>query len=209
VIVIGVPTAGLVSIQWHNAMMALQTPAGQTLRHVYAHSHREIGDARNAIVAAALAEGATHILFIADDVLVPPTALAQLLAHKLPIVAGLYYAKTPHRQPMVIADVYAGRVADFTPGDLVPCAAHGMGCTLIARDVFEALPSPWFKTTMSQGMNQDGAPTVLHQTEDAYFLSAARALGFQPHVDTGVFCWHWSPVDQLAYPVDLWREAHA
>lgn len=143
VIVLGVPTFGMVSIHWHAAMLALQQPMNRAVRHSYVMG-REVGDARNEIVQYALGlrgpmgERASHVFFIDDDTLPPPGALVSLLAHRLPIVAGLYYAKTQAPQPLVLGDAYAGTLP-FTPGDLVPCGGHGMGCTLIDVAVFRAL----------------------------------------------------------------------
>jgi hypothetical protein len=209
-IVVGVPTFGAVSIQWHGHMMQLQTPLNRALRHLYVQG-KEVGDARNEIVEHALAlvgplgERVSHVLFIDDDVLLPPDAVARLLAHKLPIIAGLYYAKTIAPQPLVLADRFGGVRTDWTPGDLVECYAHGMGCTLIAREVFEAVERPWFQTTR-QHDERAGVPISYHQTEDVWFLERAKAAGYTPTVDTGLLCWHWSMAERVAYPIQAWQK---
>lgn len=210
IIFVGVPTFGAVSIQWHGHMMQLQTPLNRVVRHCYIQG-REVGDARNEIVRHALAlegplgERASHVLFIDDDVLVPPDAIARLLAHKRPIVSGLYYAKTVTPQPLMLRDAQGGIITDFEPGSVVDCWAHGMGCTLIARDVFEAVEAPWFKTTRQQQSEHDGVPVFFSQTEDVYFLQRAKALGYQPAVDTSLFCWHWQMSERQAYPLQQWK----
>lgn len=213
IILVGVPSFGLVSIQWHSHMMQIQTPLNRVLRHLYVQG-KEVGDARNEIVEHALAfqgplgERISHVLFIDDDVLVPSHAIAQLMSHQRPIVSGLYYAKTPTPQPLILSHKHAGVITEFHEGELVECDAHGMGCTLIAREVFEAIPAPWFQTTNQRGPDQDGAPVFIHQTEDVWFLDKARRAGFQPCVDTGLFCFHWSNAERLAYPLHKWK-AHA
>ena len=54
VILVGVPSFGMVSIQWHSHMMQLQQPLNCVLRHLYVQG-KEVGDARNEIVETALA----------------------------------------------------------------------------------------------------------------------------------------------------------
>lgn len=210
VIFLGVPSFGQVSIKWHAHMMQLHTPMNRVIRHLYVEG-KEVGAARNEIVSAALSfqgetgERCSHVLFVDDDVLVPPHAIAQLLSHQLPIVGGLYYAKTVTPQPLILKEAHGGIVTDFEPGELVPCDAHGMGCTLIAREVFEAVPAPWFQTTNDWGSRSDGTPVKHYQTEDVFFLQHAREAGYQPTVDTGLACWHWSAVDRTAYPLEAWK----
>lgn len=209
-ILLGVPTFGAVSIEWHGSMMQLQQPMNRSIRHVYIKG-KEVGDARNQIVRHALdyrgllGERFSHVFFVDDDVLMPPHALSQLLAHRKPIVAGLYYAKTTTPQPLILGDAFTGVNTDWTPGDVVPCEAHGMGCTLIAREVFEALgDGPWFQTTNERYINDQGVPVQWHQTEDVYFLKRAKAAGFPPLVDTGLFCFHYSMAERVGYPLDRW-----
>jgi len=211
IIAVGVPSFGAVSMAWHLAMLQLQTPLNRALRHI-AVQGKEVGDARNEIVRLALdyqgelGDRVSHVLFIDDDVLVPPDAPARLLSHKLPIVAGLYYARTVAPQPLVLKDRYQG-VADNLPSEgLYPCHGHGMGCTLIAREVFEALEPPWFKTTRDATSLSENAPTHWFQSEDMYFLERAREQGHQPTVDCGLFCWHYSLAEGVGYPIQKWKE---
>ena len=211
VILVGVPSFGMVSIQWHSHMMQLQQPLNCVLRHLYVQG-KEVGDARNEIVETALAyrgalgERVSHVCFIDDDVLVPSHALMQLLSHRRPIISGLYYAKTVTPQPLILSTKHAGVVTDFEDGAVIDCDAHGMGCTLIAREVFETVPSPWFVTTKMRGPDVAGTPSFVHQTEDVHFLDRARRAGFQPGVDTALKCLHWSSAERVAYPLQWWKD---
>jgi hypothetical protein len=212
IILVGVPSFGLVSIQWHSHMMQLQTPMNRSLRHMYVQG-KEVGDARNEIVQRALeyqgplGERASHVFFVDDDVLIPSHALMHLLSHNRPIVSGLYYAKTITPQPLILSHKFGGVVTDFADGALVDCDAHGMGCTLIAREVFEATEFPWFQTTKQRGPDIEGTPVYVHQTEDVWFLDKARRAGYQPCVDTSLFCPHWSNAERLWYPLDRFKAA--
>lgn len=143
-IVVGVPTFGQVSIQWHVGMLALRSPLNRVLNWYHVVG-REVGDARNEIVQHALAhvgacgERASHVFFVDDDTLAPPDALVTLLGRKLPIVSGLYFAKTQFPQPLMLKSRLGGVIETWAPGSLVPCYAHGMGCTLIDLQVFRDL----------------------------------------------------------------------
>lgn len=233
VIFLGVPTFGRVSIRWHAHMLQLQNPLNRSVYHAYGIGW-EVGQARNYLVQQALifqsshGHTASHVFFVDDDVMIPPYALANLLARQRPIVSGLYYAKTPAPQPLLLMEPYGGTAEDLIrtspPNSLIECYAHGMGCTLIELRVFremqaaglapdETLPNgqvlpQWFKTTRD-ALTQapvGGAPVVFNQTEDVHFLANAATLGFRAAVDTGVFGFHWEESKQTAFPAHLWDE---
>lgn len=227
VIVLGVPTFGMVSIWWAGRLYALRAPMNRIVRHVYCVG-LEVGLARNEIVARALAIEdqdsslrCSHIFFVDDDVLVHPDALLQLMSRQAPMVSGLYYAKSSVPQPLVLSGEYDGTPTTWTPGDLVPCWAHGMGLTLIEADVFRRLRDEsdlgvdergypnWFTTTRDSGLvRADGVTAVFNQTEDVALLRRAAAIGYQPLVDTSpqAFGFHWDQKQQTAFPVKQWRE---
>lgn len=226
VIYLGVPTFGMVSIQWHAHLMQLQSPLNRSVFHGYGMGF-EVGQARNYLVQQALdwRNEAGHtvesVLFIDDDVLVPPYALTALLAHQRPIVSGLYYAKTPAPQPLLLMEPQGGTPPVVPKNQVVECYAHGMGCTLIELRVFREmldaglvdyeemgghrLPQ-FFKTTRDEIQRSEGRPvTVYNETEDVYFLKRAAQLGYTAAVDTGVFCFHWDHKGRVAYPLTTWK----
>lgn len=228
VIYLGVPTFGRVSIRWHAHMLQLQGPLNRSIFHGYATGF-EVGQARNYLVTQALdwtndnRHTISHVFFVDDDVLVPPYALIKLLAHKRPIVSGLYFAKTEASQPLVLHDEFGGVRTDLPRDQVIDCHAHGMGCTLIELRVFRELLETgqlehkqtregkdlpqWFSTTRDKLTTTDqGAPVIFNETEDVSFLRAAKTLGYQPAVDTGVFCFHWDEKQQIGYPRHLWDE---
>jgi hypothetical protein len=226
VIYLAVPTFGQVSIEWHTHMMLLQNPLNKSVFHGCVRG-TEVGTARNILVDQALnyrhPGGLTvsHVLFVDDDCLVPPYALTRLLSHKRPIVSGLYFAKTDSPQPLMLRGEYGGLVESWTPGEMVECDGHGMGCTLIETRVFRDVAASglvgtelwhgreiaqFFKTTRDDFALEDGSPKLFNQTEDMYFLSRARSLGHQPSVDTGCFVWHWDESRKTAFPLKQWQE---
>lgn len=225
-IAMGIPTFGTVSIFWASrAFGMLRHPMNRVLRH-YLILGSEVGVARNEIVAKALAVEeqdpgvrCSHVFFLDDDVLVHPECLLKLLAHELPIVSGLYFAKSAVPQALVLME--EGVAKRWRPGDLVDCWAHGMGLTLIDATVFRRLRDEtdlgvdsqgnpaWYATTRDIALvTSDGKPLIGNQTEDVTFLRRAAALGYQPRVDTSpqAFGFHWAHAEQRAYPLKQWWE---
>ena len=227
VIVLGIPSFGMVHLFFAARVFNLRMPMHRIVRHVYVVG-KEVGDARNEIVAKALAMEeddpsvrCSHVFFLDDDVLCHPDALLKLLAHRRPLISGLYYSKSSVPTPLVLHGDYGGTATSWTPGEVVECVGHGMGLTLIEAEVFRRLRDEtdlgtdvhgypaWFATTRDEGLlTASGVPALFNQTEDMSFLSKARALGYQPAVDTSAqtFGWHLDTKTMTAYPAAQWHE---
>lgn len=227
VIVIGIPSFGMVHLLFVARYYNLRMPMNTIQKHVYVVG-KEVGDARNEIVAKALALEeqdpsirCEKIFFLDDDVLVHPDALLKLLQHHRPIVSGLYYTKTSVPTPLVLHGEFAGTATDWTPGDLVECWGHGMGICLIDAEVFRRVRDEldigvdphgfpaWFKTTRDAAIvKPNGGRAIANQTEDMRFLELARQLGYRTAVDTSpqAFGWHLDTKTGVAYPEKQWRE---
>lgn len=227
VIVIGVPTFGMVHVFFMQRYHDLRLPMNTIQKHIICIG-KEVGCARNEIVAQALAiedqdptVRCSKIFFIDDDVLLHPDCLLKLLAHQRPIVSGLYYAKVSVPMPLVLRDEFAGVSTSWTPGDLVECAGHGMGICLIDADVFtrmrdeldlgvDAFGYPaWFKTTRDASvLGPAGERAISNQTEDMRFLGLAKQLGYQTAVDTSpqTFGWHLDTRTMQGYPLKQFDE---
>lgn len=225
VIYLGVPTFGMVSIRWHAHLMQLQSPLNRSVFHGYGMGF-EVGQARNYLVQQALdwcndaGHTCSHVFFVDDDVLVPPYALTTLLAHNRPIVSGLYYAKSPAPQPLILMGPSQGTPTTVPENQVVECYAHGMGCTLIELRVFrelldaglvdyaqfgaQRLPQ-FFATTRDKLSTDNGKTVVYNETEDVHFLKLAAQLGYGAAVDTGVFAFHWDHKANVAYPLSTWQ----
>jgi hypothetical protein len=225
-IALGIPSFGTVDIFWAvRAFGQLRHPMNRDVRQ-YVILGDEVGLARNEIVAKALAvetvdptKRCSHVFFVDDDVYLHPEAMLKLLHDDLPIVSGLYFAKTAVPQALVLVE--DGVERKWNPGEIVDCWAHGMGMTMIVADVFRRLRDEtdlgtdergnpnWFQTTKdAQVLNADGVPAFVNQTEDVAFLRKAAALGYQPRVDTGpqTFGFHFSRTEQRGYPLKQWFE---
>lgn len=199
-IVFGVPTLGLVSIDWMTRLFHLRVPPNSTFVQDYVLGEDGIAEKRNRIVHGALERGASHVFFVDDDVLFHSDVLLTLLSRKRPIVSGLYYQKSPLDSPLLWSGPGEGTMT-WAPNQLVPCWAHGMGLTLIETAVFRALPAPWFRTLSRAVHGQD-------VSEDVFFLRRAAEAGYQPLVDTSeaAFAHHRDSATGTIYPAASWQE---
>ncbi|MBI2066900.1 MAG: hypothetical protein HYT77_02670 [Deltaproteobacteria bacterium] len=131
---------------------------------------------------------ATHLFFLDSDIVLPSDALMRLLAHKKPIISGLYRKRLPPFEPMAFTE---GR-GTFEPISLKKPTRRllsvdyvGGGCLLIERNVFKKLRPPWFVSTL-------GAKR--HLPEDFYFCEKARRVGLKVFVDPSVTPLHLEPM---------------
>lgn len=160
--------------------------------------------ARNQCVERFLRSSHSHLLFIDSDVIPPDNCLEMLLQADRPICCGVY--------PLMLAQArictsVAKRRADGTYDFLQQLEqepfevdAGGMGCCLIAREVFERLSYPWFHFAQGQGGQLTG--------EDVYFFEKAEGAGFKPWVVPSVQCGHMKTVDLLDVLHSYWHASH-
>lgn len=164
---------------------------------------RAIRSARDEAIKAAIKNQATHLLFLDDDILVPPNILRKLLEADKDIIGGLMHRDDG--MPIVFADVvsfYAGNNdelagpsennvigempwEDHPRSGVFQCAAVGAGCMLIKTEVLIKMrnPGPYYL------FNYDSSSRSM----DVLFCRAARAQGF------GVYCWPDVPCKQIKH----------
>jgi hypothetical protein len=170
-IAILVPHTGSVSTAWAVNFRSLQMPPGT--RYFFGRG-TPWDVARNNLVREALDIKADWVFFWDSDILLKPDAMLTLLAHRLPIVSGLYWAK---KQTGPTLAAWLKRGDGYAPiatwaGRMIRVDVVGMGCCLIHADVFRKVQEPWFKWTSV--------------SEDFYFCENAAKAGFSIHVDTQV-----------------------
>lgn len=128
---------------------------------------------------------ATHIFYMDDDQTFPRDALTRLLADDVPIVSGFYVKRFPPFWPVpmrrVTKEGYTS-ILEYCDG-LQEVDVVGGGCLLVKREVFEAIPYPWFDYLSPQ---HRGKPV----TEDVPFCEAVKKAGFPILVDFDVKCGH-------------------
>ncbi len=190
-VLVCVPTTG--DIRSETAEVALAICAnhtgGASFRTVRAHPTDRC---RNLCVQEFLQSPHSHLLFLDSDVIPPVDCLEVMLSVGRPVVCGIY--------PLVIENVLCTSVArklapntygflhDFPDGPFEIDAA-GMGCCLIAREVFQQINDPWFKFEVRPDGNMTG--------EDIYFFERCAEVGIRPIVVPQIMCEHHRAVNLL------------
>jgi hypothetical protein len=135
--------------------------------------------ARHDLVAMALDQNCTHILFLDSDMRFPKDTLSRLLAHGEPVV-GTNYARRRHPITPVAGDEQGAPiyVEDGAEG-LVSVAYTGLGVMLMDLDFFRRVPAPWFQIGYHP-------PTGGYVGEDVYLMSLVREHGLSVLVDNAL-----------------------
>lgn len=207
-VAVGVPHLGDLRGYFVDSLLSMRMPPGWNLIRV---QDKPVDTARNLIVKTFMANPEyTHLFWMDSDMKFHPHTLVRLLAHNLPIVSGLYLARTDTPLPHIYdfsheaegvrwynshcadyaewlkcnpqqADYPNAHCFDPDPAALIECDAVGFGCVLIERKVFEAIEYPYFESDPETG----GA-------EDFDFCEKAKAAGFQIFADMTVQADHES-----------------
>ncbi len=167
----------------YGSLWALDRPDETHFVHNFANSQAR---AQNEIAAKFLASDAEYLFLTNDDHNYPPDTLTRLLAHKLPIVSGLYLRRSLPFEPVMFAEqnergyVRAQFLKRGVTG-LIQVKACGGGCLLIHRSVLESTAAPWWElATIESDL----------VSEDVSFCQKVRAAGFDIHVDLNVKIGH-------------------
>lgn len=145
-----------------------------SFRHYQSSS---ISNGREYLASKALEEGATHILFIDEDIAFDMDTVHGMARRKLPFVCCNYKMRFEGMPFVGITTDLNSRIeTNAGSPELEECGACGFGMALIAREVFEQLPQPWFPIHWME-------ETKSYSTEDLPFFIAARQAGFDPVID--------------------------
>ncbi len=149
---------------------------------------------RNMACMRTLELGADYLFFLDSDVIAPRDTILRLIAHKKPVISGMYSRRSPPwAVPVMIRD---GKwVTDFEKGSVISVDLVGSGCLLIAREVLEQLPPSdpvrskhWFDWRVDMAGN---SPPGTALSEDFTFCKNVREkLGIPILVDTSIECQH-------------------
>lgn len=199
-VVIGIPSFGMVSTYFYQAMKAQQFPlVSSAVDHIVLN--KPIADARNEIVEFALQQGANYIFWLDDDVIPPPDAFLKLYNHQKDIVNGVYWSKSNPPMPLLFRNHLEGPYWDWHIGDFIEIDAAGNGLTLVKTDVYrkisEEIGGPWYSTEYASFKNATQSPA--NNTEDLYFYWKAKRAGFKIWADTSVQAFHYEKNSQVLY----------
>lgn len=149
---------------------------------------------REKLILQSLKWGATHILFLDDDMIFDPRILATLLGRRQSFV-GCNYLKRylPPQFTAVKPDQKNHIITREESTGLEEAHYTGFGCALIEAEVFEKTPQPWFLPLYHEHIKE-------YTTEDNPFCERIRAAGFKVYCDhdaskmishRGAFSYSW------------------
>ncbi len=159
---------------------------------------------RNKFAMQILDSEFTHVLMLDSDHIHPDDIVERLVRWPLQkpdiqVIGGLNFRRGEPFDPCVRLMDDDGEYytpADWQEGTIAPVAAIGTGSILIAREVFEAGPPPWFYYDYSLVAGQDKWPT-----DDMGFAAYCRQHGIQQWCDTSTVSPHISDsvIDEGVY----------
>jgi hypothetical protein len=138
---------------------------------IYRSWDLKIPECENVLVEKALRNGATHLLSIEEDTVIPPEGLSRLLMLDSDIACIDYGVGG-----------WSTITKDKTTKEILWCA---LGCTLIKRAVFDAVEKPWFRDDKKLLLNfwpeirWVAAGAQAYGGQDIYFCMKAREKGFK------------------------------
>lgn len=135
------------------------------------------------------------VLFVDSDQVPPIGAIPRLLRHGVGIVGGLIVERVAPFDVCAVKNwepFERFRVEDFPYSDQIlrPVLSVGTGFLLIRREVFDALPPPWFRC------GQVGRADLLN--EDMHFCMRAAEVGYPVFLDPTVRPGHEAKVTLYA-----------
>jgi hypothetical protein len=173
--------------------VAIHAAACGVLRTIRYRKWLYIDQARNDLVAEVLDRpGATHVLFLDDDMVWPANLLVKLLGHNVPVVGATYFTRTPPHD-VVCGDLDGTTARNWQrlPVGLEEVGWVGAGALLVEVAVLQRMREDWFHS------NQCG--------EDVQFCRRLRDMGIPVYVDGGTVCGH---VTDQVITEEHWKHFH-
>jgi GT2 family glycosyltransferase len=164
---IGTATSGLMEARTAfalaTAMMFVSVP-----KQLYLGIGCYIHVNRNMVVAQALENGCSHLLFVDSDIMFNHDAIARLCAANVDIVGARYNKRVLPTQPTVKEDIATLSEVFFVPS----------GFLLVNTDVYRKIGSPYFYIDERS------------DCDDLYFCNKARDAGYKIYCDPTIEIGH-------------------
>jgi glycosyltransferase involved in cell wall biosynthesis len=186
-ILCAVPTNKYIEPETFKSIYDLDVPDGYEVEFQYFYGY-QIDQIRNLI--AEWAKRYDYLFSVDSDIILPKDSLKKMIAADKDIVTGLYIQRIPDTHTLEVYMVPPNGGMTNIPRDLlmqhnglVEVAGCGFGCVLVKGEVFRKMEYPhfYYKSAL------DHKNTV---SEDVYFCSKARDLGFSIWADTTIVCDH-------------------
>jgi hypothetical protein len=150
---------------------------------------------REELVDNAIKYGATHILFLDDDIEFDPNVVDLLFSRNKEIVVTNYLVKNKTFDRFVAVDFDGKPISTLKESTgILPVMYSGFGVSLIQTKIFKDMPKPWFLPGWDNSQEH-------YIGEDVAFSINARKAGYQTFLDHdasklirghhGMFSWNW------------------
>jgi len=148
-ILIGIPTTGLVRVEWTQAKYSQIIPTNWSTVEAthqlstYVPLEYQLPDAENLMAKRVVEGNYEWFLSHEQDNILPPNTYLRLneymIEGKIPIISGLYYTKSQPAEPIVYRGRGNGSFQDFKIGDKIWADGIPMGLTIIHGSIIRAL----------------------------------------------------------------------
>ena len=146
---IGTPSRGTIRMEWHQARIGQIIPVNWSMVTImeslggYIPMGYLVADAQNLIIAKVMAADFEWLLLYEDDMLPPIDAFIKLNQYMIkgdvPIVSGLYCAKTKPEEWLVFRGRGTGSYMGWKPGDPIWVDGVPTGFLLVHMSIFKAM----------------------------------------------------------------------
>jgi len=199
-LLVAIPSRGMVSCEFVSSLLIQDNPLNMSLRYRF-ELGGEVGKSRNALVNYAKRIKAEYILFLDDDVILPPDCFNKLVywANKgNEVISGVYYSKQIPPQPLIFKGRGNGYMNNWKEGDIIEDAdGIGMGIALIKMRIFNEIPRPWFVSVIKE--KNKATDTFISVDESLYFCDKLKQAGKKILVDTSIQGIHFDSKNKIYY----------
>jgi FkbM family methyltransferase len=185
-ILLAIPTAKYIESETFKSIFDLDVPDDVELTFQYFYGYN-IDQIRNLIAHWAIHYD--YLFSVDSDIVLPKDCLTKMLQHDKDMVSGVYIQRKADQE---ILEIYRknehGGVSNvpfifLQPAGLHPIDGCGFGCVLVKSEVIRRIGYPQF--VYKSALNH-----INTISEDVYFCTKARELGFQIFVDSTIVCNH-------------------
>lgn len=187
-ILIAIPTDKYIKPETFKSIYDLDVPIGYKIEFQYFYGYR-IDQVRNLI--ADWGKKYDYLFAVDSDIILPKDSLYKLLTANKDIISGLYIQRIEDTHNLELYGE-AGRIKylDIKESGIIEVEGCGFGCVLINSRVLKRMEYPHFLYTHAI----DHEETF---SEDYYFCSKAKLLGFKIFADTSILCKHIGEINFL------------
>lgn len=147
-ILMGIPTEGLIRVEWMMHRYGVVIPINWQLGEMLAFKSLnavgwQVADAQNVIVRKAVTDDYEWLFLLEDDTIMPINTFLRLQHYmherKTPIVSGLYFSKGNPSEPLIFRGRGNGTFRDFKIGDMTWVDGVPTGCLLIHGSIIQLM----------------------------------------------------------------------